>query len=86
MKSEVVSPHTITVREIPPLVTISEAGELLRFRSAKPIYDMLFSGELRSTIIRSKRLITGESISAVLRSGEQATYAATRESPRKKAA
>lgn len=76
----------IRVQEIPAAVTIPDAGKLLGLKSPVPVYSLLREGKLRSTIVRSKRLITGESIAEVLRSGEQETYSATRESPRKKAA
>ncbi|MBX9905510.1 MAG: hypothetical protein K2Y31_14245 [Burkholderiales bacterium] len=76
----------IRVQEIPAAVTILDAGKLLGLKSPVPVYSLLREGKLRSTIVRSKRLITGESIAELLRSGEQAVYSATRETPNKKAA
>ncbi len=76
----------IRVQEIPPVVTLLEAGRLLGLKSPVPVYSLLREGKLRSTIVRSKRLITGASIVELLRSGEQTVYSATRETPNKKSA
>lgn len=74
------------IQEIPAAVTIPEAGMLLGLKSPVPVYALLREGKLRSTIVRSKRLILGESIVELLRIGEQAVYSATRETPNKRVA
>ncbi len=72
----------LRVMEIPPANTIEEAAVILRYRSPTVIYTLLEAGELRSSVVGGKRLITGESIAELLRKGEQQVYAPTRESPK----
>lgn len=74
----------LRVQEIPPAATIETTGKILNLTSPASIYELLRSGKLRSIVIGGKRLISGESIVALLRESEQKTYERIHQSPRKK--
>ena len=66
----------VHVEAIPAAATVVEAAHLLR-SSRSRIYELMEQGELRSFSLGRKRLISGESIAALIRAREHQVYTPT---------